>query len=87
MIFRSEEPYTPVPEASVYDLLFEGDTKIDPKKPCYISAEDPSQIITYAELKQLILKLVVGLKQAVPDFTKGDVVAIYSPNNVILLTI
>lgn len=82
MIFESKYPPRNHPDVTIYQLLFEGNERIVDEKPCYVDAEDHSEVITFAQLKSLILKFGAGLKRNIPGFTQGDIVAIYSPNNV-----
>lgn len=89
MIFESSRPAGAFPDKSVYQLMFErevddgkSNAASDEDKPCFINAENPDEQISFAEVKRTILKFGAGLRRTFPDFAKGDVVAVYSPNDV-----
>ncbi|KAG2237941.1 hypothetical protein INT48_002502 [Thamnidium elegans] len=82
MLFTSKYPSRAIPNLTVYEYLFENNPNIKDQTKSFVDSDDPSQAITYAELKNMILKLGAGLKKKFPDFKQGDVVALYSPNNI-----
>ncbi|KAL7319434.1 hypothetical protein PS15m_002569 [Mucor circinelloides] len=81
MIFESSLPAREFPQITLYDLLFENNKKFRPDQPCYIDAEDHSQLITFGQVKDIAYKFAAGMQHRFPDFRKGDVVAFYAGNN------
>lgn len=84
MIFTSNYPSRIIPNVTVYEYLFENNPNMKDETKSFVDSDNPSQAITFAELKNMVLRLGAGLKKKFPDFKRGDVVAIYSPNNVSL---
>lgn len=84
MVFTSNYLSRIIPNVTVYEYLFENNPNIKSQNKSFVDSDDPSQAITFAELKTMVLKLGAGLKKKFPDFKQGDVVALYSPNNVSL---
>lgn len=82
MIFESSLPARKFPQITLSDLLFENNEKFRPDQPCYIDAEDRSQLITFGQVKDIAYKFAAGIQRRFPDFKKGDVVAFYAGNNV-----
>jgi acyl-coenzyme A synthetase/AMP-(fatty) acid ligase len=80
MLFKSKHNIE-FPDISVYQFIFEGDKEFSQDKLAFVNSEDKSESITFGELKNLTLRFGAGL-QRLTDFKKGDVVAIYSPNDV-----
>lgn len=81
MVFKSKRPDNVIPEVSIFEFLFEGEKTFSPDKPCVIYADDHSKVITFGELKNLVLRFGAGLERF-SDFERGDTVAVYSPNDV-----
>lgn len=83
MVMKSKISDVCVPDITLFQCLFNEDTKsVDANKPCFIDAEDDSQIITFADLQSLIRRFATGLRYCFPNLALGDVVALYSPNEV-----
>jgi 4-coumarate--CoA ligase len=82
MIFESKSPARDHPDVSIYQLIFEDNKNMVDDVPCFVDAENHSEVITFPQLKSLVLKFGAGLKRNFPDFSQGDIVAIYSPNDV-----
>lgn len=83
MIIESQKLKVHIPDMTVFQFLFNENPRIvDSNKPCYIDAENSSQIIYFADLENLILRFATGLNHNFPNFALGDVVALYSPNEV-----
>lgn len=80
MVFKSKRPDNVIPEISIFEFLFEGEKSFPPEKPCVIYADDHSKVITFGELKNLVLRFGASLERF-PDFERGDTVAVYSPND------
>ncbi|KAG2201682.1 hypothetical protein INT47_003908 [Mucor saturninus] len=81
MVINSKIPEGCVPDVTVYQYLFTEDSKsIDWDKPCFIDAEDDSQTLSYGDFDNLIKRFSTGLQHCFPEFALGDIVAIYSPN-------
>ncbi|GAN09350.1 phenylacetyl- protein [Mucor ambiguus] len=81
MIFKSSLPARDFPQITLSDLLFENNEKFRPDQPCYIDAEDRSQLMTFGQVKDIAYKFAAGLQRRFPDFKKGDVIAFYAGNN------
>lgn len=81
MIFKSKRPEHVIPDVSIYEFIFEGEKSFPPDKPCVIYADDHSKVITFGELKNLVLRFGASLERF-PDFERGDTIAVYSPNDV-----
>lgn len=82
MIFESSLPERVFPQITLSDLLFENNAKFRPDQPCYIDAEDRSQMVTFGQVKDIAYKFAAGIQHRFSDFRKGDVVAFYAGNNV-----
>lgn len=76
MIFRSKEPNISIPEQPITEIVLQR-AKEFPDKPAMIDGLT-GRTITYRELADSINKVAAGF--AARGFSKGDVVAIYSPN-------
>ena len=76
MIFRSTEPNISIPEQSLTEIVLQRVIEFA-DKPAMIDGLT-SRTITYRELASSISKVAAGF--AARGFSKGDVVAIYSPN-------
>lgn len=63
MLFKSKLPDIEFPDVSLYQFVFEGEKSFSQDKPCYVEAEDRSRLITFNELKNLVLRFGAGLKQ------------------------
>ncbi|CAO3626134.1 unnamed protein product [Mucor fragilis] len=81
MIFESSLPERVFPQITLSDLLFENNAKFRPDQPCYIDAEDRSQMVTFGQVKDIAYKFAAGIQHRFSDFRKGDVVAFYAGNN------
>ncbi|CAO3640545.1 unnamed protein product [Mucor hiemalis] len=82
MIFTSKLPTQNLPKVSLYELTFEHSREFSRDSPCLFDAEDHTQSLTFNEIKNLTLRFGAGLKRIFPDFCKGDVVGVFSPNNI-----
>ncbi|MEH2461712.1 AMP-binding protein [Nostoc sp.] len=76
MIFRSTEPNISIPEQLLTEIVLQR-VKEFPDKPAMIDGLTGGTI-TYGELADSVSKVAAGF--AARGFSKGDVVAIYSPN-------
>jgi thioester reductase-like protein len=76
MIFRSAEPNIFIPEQPITEIILQRAIEFA-DKPAIIDGLT-GQTITYRELANSIKKVAAGF--AARGFSKGDVVAIYSPN-------
>lgn len=76
MIFRSTEPNISIPEQPLTEIILQRSLKFA-HQPAMIDGLT-NRTITYKELADSIKKVAAGL--AARGFSKGDVVAIYSPN-------
>ncbi len=76
MIFRSTEPNISIPEQPLTEIVLQRAIEFA-DKPAMIDGLT-GRTITYRELADSISKVAAGL--AARGFSKGDVVAIYSPN-------
>ena len=77
MSFRSTYPDVEIPETTVHEFLFTdfGDRA---DAPALIDGSS-GDAITFAELRRLVDKIAAGL--AARGIGKGDVVALFAPNN------
>jgi acyl-coenzyme A synthetase/AMP-(fatty) acid ligase len=82
MIFTSTLPEKSHPGTSLYEITFEHGREFDRDQPCYVDTADHSRSLTFAQVKDLALRFGASLKRNFPNFSKGDVVGIYSPNDV-----
>lgn len=76
MIFRSTEPNISIPEQPLTSIILQRSQEFADKKAMIDGLTE--RTITYKELADSINKVAAGL--AARGFSKGDVVAIYSPN-------
>ena len=76
MIFRSTEPNISIPEQPLAEIILQRAVEFA-LQPAMIDGLT-GRTITYRELADSISKVAAGL--AARGFSKGDVVAIYSPN-------
>ena len=80
MIFRSTAPDIEIPSLGVYQYATRNVNGIDDNKPVYIDAVTGAEL-TFGALKRDSKRLAAGLQDKL-DLKKGDVVAIFSPNQV-----
>lgn len=83
MVYESTEKVAPLPEISLWELLFE-QNKHDKNTKILLDADDPSQYYTLASLTRHVLKLG-GLLQQKYLWNDGDVLAICADNHVGLI--
>jgi acyl-CoA synthetase (AMP-forming)/AMP-acid ligase II len=76
MIFRSPLPDVTIPEMSITSLVLRQTTRLV-DKPALIDGHT-GRSITYGEFGTAVRRLTIGLARR--GFAKGDVLAIYSPN-------
>ncbi|KAI7869654.1 hypothetical protein BDF14DRAFT_1779110 [Spinellus fusiger] len=79
MVYYSEEPSTPIPVISSYDMLFENRFNIPMDQKIYIDNENVNNFLTYGGLKEQITLFSSGLQQ-IFNLQRGDVVSICAPN-------
>ncbi|HEV3469897.1 MAG TPA: 4-coumarate--CoA ligase family protein [Pyrinomonadaceae bacterium] len=76
MIFRSPFPQVRIPEVSLTEFVFERAGEFA-DKPALIEGTT-ARTITYGRLRELVGRAAAGLARR--GFSKGDVLAVYSPN-------
>lgn len=81
MVYTSKIPSIDEPKSGIFQFLFENKFKIPEDRPLLIDALEPSRFLTFAQIKKKSLQFGAGL-QDVCGFMKGDVLAIYAPNQV-----
>lgn len=80
MVYKSKLPPIDEPKTGIIQFIFSNKNQTPENKPVLIDALD-NQYITYAQLKDYVLKFGAGL-QDVCDFKTDDVLALYAPNQV-----
>jgi len=80
MIFRSTAPDIEIPSASVYQYVTRNLNGIDDNKPVFIDAVTGAAL-TFGAFKRDSRRVAAGLQDKF-GLKKGDVVAIFSPNQV-----
>ena len=80
MIFRSAVPDIEIPSLGVYQYATRNENGIDDNKPVFIDAATGVEL-TFGAFKRDSKRLAAGLQDKL-DLKKGDVVAIFSPNQV-----
>lgn len=83
MVYKSKLPSFEEPKTGIIQFIFSNKNKTPEDKPLLIDALD-NRSITYAQLKDLVLRFGAGL-QDVCDFKTDDVLALYAPNQVIII--
>ncbi|GAA5813305.1 hypothetical protein MFLAVUS_006780 [Mucor flavus] len=78
MVIQSLLPRVTIPETGILQFLFKNTHKTPEDKKLYIDAFT-GESLTYGQLKDNILRFAATLQDKF-NFQKGDVVAIYSPN-------
>jgi len=81
MVIRSTLPAIKVPETGVIQFLFETNPHQIPENRKLLIDAFTGESLTYGKLKDNILRFAATLQDKF-DFKRGDVVAIYSPNQV-----
>ena len=81
MVYTSKLPAIEEPKTGIIQFIFANTNKTPDDKPLLIDALN-DRFITYAQLKDSVLKFGAGL-QDVCDFNSTDVLALYAPNQVI----
>lgn len=79
MVYLSKLPNIVEPKTGLLQFLFNSNVPND--RALLIDALNPSRSLTFAQIKQKVLQFGAGL-QDVCGFQKGDVMALYSPNEV-----
>jgi long-subunit acyl-CoA synthetase (AMP-forming) len=81
MIYTSPFPEQPVPEETLYDIMFKLERNFKPKSdhPLYIDAKTGATTY-YGEIETMILTIAAGLQKL--GLEKGDIVATCSYNHV-----
>ncbi|KAI7890282.1 uncharacterized protein EV154DRAFT_603277 [Mucor mucedo] len=77
MVYLSKLPNIVEPKTGLLQFLFGSDIPND--RALLIDALDTSRSLTFAQIKKKVLQFGAGL-QDICDFRKGDVMALYSPN-------
>lgn len=80
MVYLSKLPTIVEPKTGLLQFLFET-SRIPNDRAVLIDALDTSRSYTFPQLKSKILLFAAGL-QDVCNFKKGDVLALYTPNQV-----
>lgn len=83
MVYKSKLPSFEEPKTGIIQFIFSNKNETPENKPLLIDALD-NRSITYAQLKDLVLRFGAGL-QDVCDFKTDDVLALYAPNQVIII--
>jgi acyl-CoA synthetase (AMP-forming)/AMP-acid ligase II len=82
MVIKSQLPDVTIPKTGILQFLFENSSVPENKEVFFDAFTGES--ITFGQLKDNIFRFAAGLQDKF-GFRKGDVVAIYSPNQVSLL--
>jgi acyl-CoA synthetase (AMP-forming)/AMP-acid ligase II len=85
MVYKSKLPAIEEPTTGIIQFIFANVNKTPEDKPLLIDAID-NRFITYGQLKSSVLRFGAGL-QDVCDFKSDDVLALFAPNQVIILII
>lgn len=80
MVIQSILPPIIVPEVGILQLLFKNIHNTPENRKIYVDAFT-GESLTFGQLKDNILRFAASLQDTF-DFQKGDVVAIYAPNQV-----
>ncbi|CAG8494782.1 25004_t:CDS:10 [Dentiscutata erythropus] len=80
MIFKSKYPDVTIPQVGIYQYVISNPKKISDDKVIYVDGIT-GKSITYGEFKHESKKFAAGLQDKL-DFKRGDVLAIFSPNQV-----
>jgi hypothetical protein len=80
MVYKSKLPAIEEPKIGIIQFIFANTNNTPEDKPLLIDALD-NRFITYAQLKDSVLRFGAGL-QDVCGFNTDDVLAIYAPNQV-----
>jgi len=80
MILRSTVPDVTIPSLGLYQYATRNENRIDDNKPVFIDAVTGAEM-TFGEFKRDSKRLAAGLQNKL-GLKKGDVVAIFSPNQV-----
>jgi 4-coumarate--CoA ligase len=80
MVIKSLLPTINIPETSIIEFIFNNSHKTPEDRKVLIDAFT-GESLTFGQLKDSVLRFAASLQDKFA-FTKGDVVAIYSPNQV-----
>ncbi|KAF0550628.1 acetyl-CoA synthetase-like protein [Gigaspora margarita] len=80
MIFKSKYPDIKIPQAGIYQYVTSNPNKIPDEKVIYVDGVT-GRSYTFGEFKHETKKFAAGLQDKL-EFKRGDVLAIYSPNQV-----
>jgi len=80
VVFRSKLPDIEIPSVGIFQYVFSNPNKISEDKAVFIDGTTDKKL-TFVELKSNAKKFAAGLQDKV-DFKRGDVLSIFSPNQV-----
>ncbi|CAG8492802.1 1343_t:CDS:2, partial [Cetraspora pellucida] len=80
MVFKSKLPDIKIPEEGIYQFITSNPKGIPDDKACYVDGIT-NEYYTFGEFKSESKKFAAGLLDKV-GFKRGDVLAIFSPNQV-----
>ncbi|RIB11179.1 hypothetical protein C2G38_2250324 [Gigaspora rosea] len=80
MIFKSKYPDIKIPQAGIYQYVTSNPNKIPDEKVIYVDGVT-GRSYTFGEFKHETKKFAAGLQDKL-EFKRGDVLAIFSPNQV-----
>lgn len=81
MVIKSKIPAIDEPEIGIVQFLFANKFNVPEDRPLLIDALDTERFLTFRQIKKLTLQFAAGL-QDICGFGKGDVLAVFSPNQV-----
>jgi 4-coumarate--CoA ligase len=81
MVYKSKIRAIDEPKASFLEFLSENKYNTPEDRHLLIDALDTSRFLTFSQIQKKTPRFGAGL-QDLCDFSKGDVLAIYSPNQV-----
>ncbi|CAG8662257.1 10304_t:CDS:2, partial [Funneliformis mosseae] len=80
VVFKSKIPDIEIPSVGIFQYVFSNPNKVSEDKPIFIDGLTDKKL-TFAELKSNAKKFAAGLQDKV-GFKRGDVLSIFSPNQV-----
>lgn len=83
MVIHSPLPSIDIPQVGLVQFLFSNINNVPEDRELLIDAET-GKSLTFAAIKDNILRFAAGLQDKC-QFKKGDVIAIFSPNQVIYI--
>ena len=80
VVFKSKIPEIEIPSIGIFQYIFSNPNKISDDKAVFIDGTTDKKL-TFAELKSNSKRFAAGLQDKI-NFKHGDVLSIYSPNQV-----